>query len=258
MRKKRGFTLVELLVVISIIAMLLSILIPSLSRARESARSVVCGSNLRQFGLVFGMYAQNNNDKFMPYRWYADPSQDTFDYFWMKTLRSYYGKVDDIRFCPTANKKTDMLYGSAKTAWEFKFRGVNGIKINDYGSYGINCWVQNSGSPASILPPWAPYNDKSLFWNSPNVSGSSNVPLLLDSGWVDGWTLDTDMAPPDGSGSQMRAGVMTRWCFDRHKMYINGVFLDMSVRKTHVTELWNLKWHRKFQTKSKMPISWPR
>ena len=58
-----GFTLVELLVVISIIAMLMSILMPALGRAREAARRVVCLSNLRQLTLAWNMYAMDNDDK---------------------------------------------------------------------------------------------------------------------------------------------------------------------------------------------------
>jgi prepilin-type N-terminal cleavage/methylation domain-containing protein/prepilin-type processing-associated H-X9-DG protein len=53
----RGFTLVELLVVIAIIAILAAILLPALARAREAARRASCQGNLRQFGMVFAMYA---------------------------------------------------------------------------------------------------------------------------------------------------------------------------------------------------------
>jgi len=63
--KRRGFTLIELLVVIGIIALLLSVLLPSLMRARQAAQTVTCASNLRQMGTAILLYV-NENRQYLP------------------------------------------------------------------------------------------------------------------------------------------------------------------------------------------------
>ena len=65
-RARRGFTLIALLVVISILALLVSILLPGLQAARKQTQKVVCRSNMRQIILAVLLYAQDYNDQVWP------------------------------------------------------------------------------------------------------------------------------------------------------------------------------------------------
>lgn len=85
MKRRPAFTLIELLVVIAIIGLLLSIIIPSLKKATEYARKIVCRSNMRQIGLVFSNYESETGYNFRNFKSYNSiPSSDrSKHWFWV-------------------------------------------------------------------------------------------------------------------------------------------------------------------------------
>lgn len=110
-RHQRAFSLVELLISVSVIAMLLAILLPSLAGARDQAKSAVCASNIRQIALANLMYAQDDNDRLCPgaadflhnlHRWHGarDRVNQPFDSA-RGPITPYLGPDGRIRRCPS-------------------------------------------------------------------------------------------------------------------------------------------------------------
>ena len=105
-RRARGFTLVELLVVIGVIALLISLLLPALKGAREQALRIQCGNNLRSFGQAVTMYTNQNKGKVPMHHggsnWLWDIPYDTRDWF-----VEVAGIPREMFYCPSYRHETD-------------------------------------------------------------------------------------------------------------------------------------------------------
>lgn len=87
--RAKAFTLIELLTVVAIISLLISILLPSLGRAREQAKAVHCAARLKDFANGAAAYENVNGDVLPPCAWNPDPDRPELVYGWMEPLFSY-------------------------------------------------------------------------------------------------------------------------------------------------------------------------
>lgn len=83
---RRAFTLVEMLVVVAIISLLISIMMPSLGRARDQAKGVHCLARLKEFGIALASYENQNKDMLPPAEYEPDKEDETLKYGWCEPL----------------------------------------------------------------------------------------------------------------------------------------------------------------------------
>ncbi len=275
MFRSRGFTLVELLVVISIIALLMAILLPGLSAARRQAKNVKDMMNLRQWGVMLTMFAQDNDGKLMV-GWNGGQ-------MWTAALMKYYKGSDNICLCPMAStvfrssfppsfhfKGTDTV-DQTFMAWGklnvngYLMHSEYGEKDGMYGSYGINGWaydpLDNGLWVNGVQTTYAiDSGNRPNYWRNINVKNADKIPLFGDC-MYDGGEPDQGDKPSPFKGTELNVTTgsdMSIYCVDRHQGGINMTFMDESVRKVGLKELWRLKWHRKFNTGiNHPPTFWP-
>jgi len=229
-QKGRGFAIAGIVIPIFLLPLVLMvILMPALNRAKNQAKSVMCMSNLHQWSLVWKMYTDDNGGEF---------PQDTN---WVEYLRAYYHD-EKMLLCPTAIKTENEGGQSPFAAWR---------EDDTKGSYGLNYWVTQSAEGIRT---------EEKLWKTPNVRGSTDIPMMLDCSSLGVSPEYSDIPPeydgqprpPDEAANQMRD-----CCINRHNKVINAAFLDYSVRRVGLKELWQLKWHRDWNSEGNPPPEWP-
>ncbi len=141
----------------------------------------------------------------------------------------------------------DVKYGSTFRAWEFSEPGPP-LRV----SYGLNRWPFDS-------QPIRFGNAREM--NIFSQRHTAGIPLLLDCRKPHGSGSNYN-PPPHYEGSP--SGSMSPFCLNRHNGHVNCLFLDWSVRKVGLKELWTLKWSRDFDTANAwtmaggvLPEDWP-
>jgi prepilin-type N-terminal cleavage/methylation domain-containing protein/prepilin-type processing-associated H-X9-DG protein len=143
MRRRPGFTLIELLVVIAVIAVLISLLLPAISKSREVTRSVICRNNFQQIGVAFTAYAQDYKDQIWPVaprvswpfgaRQWGGAYDELADWAIITQngqgtpghLFKYAGETPKIAECPT-NKRNATNYSTVQDIWS----GLTGVQFD--------------------------------------------------------------------------------------------------------------------------------
>jgi prepilin-type N-terminal cleavage/methylation domain-containing protein len=268
--RRRGFTLIELLVVIAIITLLMALLIPALSLARKQAKAIVCQARLKQWGTILALYAQDNEGRFSGATGAEALLCGTMRNLTIKEVNApwdsyYHFRTKNIACCPMATKyypaepndagSAQLVIGTldlTNPAWVIYMPGSRFV-----GSYGMNKFLfgpRFQDPPTFASSRWLPGVD--IF----SLANKANIPIILDSSAPSGGPSSASEPPP----RDLYCSPRWPFCVSRHEGFVNGVFLDWSVRRIALKELWKLKWSRDFDTNGPwtqaggvQPDQWP-
>ncbi len=175
--KRCGFTLVEIIVVISIIVLMISILTSALNLSKEKAREAVCASNIKQILTALMLYDSTNNS--LPFGYLSRqaapgppkggyPGNAYYDrpgWWWFNFIGDYYSESE---------YKNTILNCPSRKIYDFRFK-TNML----YGNYGANQYFFKSSHDWSHKEQF-----KGRPWSTDNISNPSEALLIADSGYT--------------------------------------------------------------------------
>jgi prepilin-type N-terminal cleavage/methylation domain-containing protein/prepilin-type processing-associated H-X9-DG protein len=251
MKARKAFTLIELLVVISILVLLMAILLPTLQRVRNQAKAVACQAKLHQWSLIFQTEQAGNAGRTSNRDLYKifiedrthDPQSGQAGAFIKRQVPA------DLDLCPMASRLGPGGYF------------VGGVAYWGYGSTFFAEWSRET--PTSQVYAWSygisygfavsdlPCPPETYNWASLKGLPCASVPVIFDCiGRLDLPPYHKNPAPPyeDFRDPSDASYTWQEVCLNRHNGGVNYLFLDWSVRRVGLKELWTLKWLRDFDT----------
>jgi prepilin-type N-terminal cleavage/methylation domain-containing protein/prepilin-type processing-associated H-X9-DG protein len=245
--RHRGFSLIELLIVISIIAVLAGLLLPSIGLVRASANVAKCASNLRQLGMASMGYAEDWRDTVVPIKGLPFPGRTNSGIGWFQRLPPYFGVPADHPMEPGVSTQGTLanfkgVFWGCPTWKGLTVGGTAGSWAPGYGMSACpdlpNSWMNSNFHNYNFSTKVGEWGAARLFTFS-GINNASSRAMLIDANDWCTWADDTNPAQcrpaytsisVDGSWNPISQGPA------RHKGKLNAVFYDGHVKSLRLED----------------------